>query len=81
MTNDQNWHTPVAVLQTEMKHITEQLEDIKIAQERMAASMRTVEDMMTRVGGIRLALYGVLPTIGVIVGLKYQTFMSWFGFK
>jgi len=79
--SDPNWQTPVAVLQTKMEHITEQLEDIKKSQERMAASMRSVEDMMTRVGGIRLALYGVLPTIGVIVGLKYQTFMSWFGFK
>lgn len=78
---DPNWQTPVAVLQNEMKHITEQLEDIKASQERMAASMRAVEDMMTRVGGIRLALYGVLPTMGVIVGLKYQAVMSWLGFK
>lgn len=64
-----------------MKHINEQLEDIKVTQERMAASMRTMEDVMTKVGGMRIALYGVLPAFGVVVGLKYQTFMSWLGFK
>lgn len=81
MTTDPNWHTPVAVLQTRMEHITQQLEDIKESQERMAASMRTMEDVLTRVGGIRIALYGVLPAFGVVIGLKYQTLMSWFGFK
>jgi hypothetical protein len=81
MTSDPNWQTPVAVLQTEMKHITEQLEDIKASQAQMATSMRRMEDVLTRVGGVRLALYAVLPTFGVIVGIKYQSVMSWFGFK
>jgi len=79
--SDPNWQAPVAVLQNEMKHISEQLEDIKAAQQQQAASMRKMEDVLTRVGGIRLALYGVLPAFGVVIGLKYQTFMSWLGVK
>ena len=79
--HDPNWQTPVAVLQTEMKHITEQLADIKESQEGMATSLRRMEDVITKVGGIRLAIYGVLPAFGVVIGLKYQAFLSWFGFK
>lgn len=79
--SDGAWQTPVAVLQNEMKHISEQLEDIKAAQIQQAASMRKMEDVLTRVGGIRIALYGVLPAFGVVIGLKYQALMSWFGFK
>lgn len=79
--SDPNWQAPVAVLQNEMKHISEQLEDIKAAQQQQAASMRKMEDVMTKVGGIRLAFYGFLPAFGVVVGLKYQAVMSWLGFK
>ncbi len=81
MTTDPNWQAPVAVLQNEMKHINEQLEDIKESQERMAASMRKMEDLLTSVGAIRIALYVALPAFGMILGIKYQSVMSWFGFK
>lgn len=79
--SDPNWQTPVAVLQNEMKHIREQLEDIKQAQVQQAASMRKMEDLLTSVGAIRIALYVALPAFGMILGIKYQSVMSWFGFK
>lgn len=92
MTTEHNWQTPVAVLQNEMKHITEQLDDIKQSQSRMAAdvsnqlgqmsgSVRRMEDKFVQVGAWKMAIVAFLPILGGVIGAKFTAITNFLGFK
>lgn len=90
--SDNNWQAPVAVLQNEMRHISEQLDDFKQAQSAMAAdvkdqlgqmsvSVRRMEDKFVQVGAWKMAIVAFLPILGGVIGAKFTAIASFLGFK
>lgn len=69
--SDPSHEARVAVLETELRHITEKVD-------AMSTQMKEVHDLLMQARGARWAILG-LATVGGFVSAKIGAFIPWFG--